>query len=221
MYEGNDYVLSIYGTKLDPNTPFAQHEKKMREPRSKNREKIEAEIQKLMEVFPDGFWIYIHKTEPEFIPSILYRGLEIREKRGGLNSTMSRIFDSKSEDIEGDLNYLRNSIAEESQYGSGSVIAVFPRNEVIISQNIIDRTGQFSKIPSKYIMASVIGDRESISYHYIQALESGKLTPKLTTTDIGRRTVPNATTSKIAEAKRRLDCDTQGLQPNRNEVNGE
>ena len=195
MYEGSDYVLSIYGTKLDPNTPFAQQQKRMREPRNRNREQIETEIQKLMEVFPDGFWIYIHKTKPELITSILNRGLEIREKGGGLDSTMSRIFDSKSEDIEGDLNYLRNSIAEGNQYGSDSIIAVFPRNEAIIYQNIIDRTGQFPKIPSKYIMASVIGGRESISSQYIQALESGELTSKLTTTDIGRRTVPKATTT--------------------------
>lgn len=202
MYEGSDYVLSIYGTKLDPNTPFAQQQKRMREPRNRNREQIEAEIQKLMEVFPDGFWIYIHKTKPELITSILNRGLEICEKGGGLDSTMSRIFDSKSEDIEGDLNYLRNSIAEGNQYGSDSIIAVFPRNEAIIYQNIIDRTGQFPKIPSKYIMASVIGGRESISSQYIQALESGELTPKLTTTDIGRRTVPKATTpDKISVAE--------------------
>lgn len=196
MYKGNDYVLSIYGTKLDPNTPFAQLQARMREPRSGKKEIIEKQIEELIskKIFPEGFWIYIHKTKPEKIPSIINGGLEIREEGGGLDSTMSRIFDSNSEDLQGDFNYLRNSISEGNQYGSDSIIAVFPRSEAKIYQQIIDRKGRLPKILREYIMASVISGRETISHWYREALESGKLTESLSTTDIGKRTVPKAST---------------------------
>lgn len=198
MYEGKDYVLSIYQTHLDPNSPFGTQQAHMRESRSGKKEKIEEQIKILIEnkVFPDGFWIYIHKTKPGYISSILKEGLEIREQGGGIDSTMSRIFDSNSEDLEGDFNYLRNSISEGNQYGSDSIIAVFPRSEAEIYQHIIDRSGQFPKIPSKYIMASVISGLESISQEYVKALESGELTETLSTTSVGRRTVEAPTEDK-------------------------
>lgn len=41
---------------------------------------------------------------------------------------MSRIFDSESVDIEGDINYFLNAIISSNQYGSYSIIAVMPKN---------------------------------------------------------------------------------------------
>lgn len=193
MYEGEDYVLSIYGTKLDPNTPTGQQQKEMRMPRTRRIVSLENEINSLIEhkVFRDGFYIYVHKTNES---NLFGEGLEIREAGGGVGSTMARAFDSLSEDIEGDYNYLFNSINEGNQYGNNSIIAVLPRNYM----QVIDYSGKTPVIPKKYIMAITADGITYIQFQYKKALEEGSLDviePQISVNDIGKRTVPATETA--------------------------
>ena len=187
--EKKEYVLSPNGYKIDPNTQYGKQLRHMREPRNRKIIILEDLIKRLIseEVFKYGFGIYIHRTKPENVESIKLNGLNIKEKSGYIESTLSKCFDSNSEDLNGDFEYLWNSISDESLYGKAAIVVVLPKSEEIIQQ-----ITTLHRIPTKYIMASVVSGIPSINFKYRQALESEKLSESLSTTDIGARTVPRA-----------------------------
>lgn len=133
-------IINIYGIAVDRATN--QFVVRMRE---NNPSYIVPAIKQLISdqldsIYPDGYLIYAHKTKSEFAPSILKKGLFISEEGAGLESTMTKVFDSKSKYPDGDFNYLYNSINTPNQYGSTTILAVFPRKESAL----------FSSYPANY-----------------------------------------------------------------------
>jgi hypothetical protein len=125
----SEKIINIHGIEVDRKThPF---DVSMRETiPTFIVEEIDTLLPFLNEYCSDGFLIYIHKTDvSRFGDSILRDGLLIHEEGGGLETTMSKVYDSKSKYEGGDKNYLFNCINKPNQYGTGSVLAVFPRKE--------------------------------------------------------------------------------------------
>lgn len=82
--------------------------------------------------------IYIKQKN---IYSIIYQGLKIYEESGKLESTMSRVFDSTSSDIDGDINYFLNAVNDGNQYRNFSIIAIIPK-EYKETYELIHQTSQ-------------------------------------------------------------------------------
>ena len=128
---GSRKIININGIEVDRSSH--QFDVRMRETEPI---RIQPEILQLLNSenlrseFPDGFLIYMHKTKNiDTCKSILKSGLRFYEKDGGLQSTMSKVYDSKSKYKDGDERYLFNCINEPNQYGSQTVLAIFGRKE--------------------------------------------------------------------------------------------
>lgn len=136
-------VMNIYGKEIDDSTKNGQLVSRWRKnkPIYYTSEFLEKWIRELIESNDEPFLIYCHKTKEYNVMPIMFQGLKIYEKNGGIESTMSRIFDSESVDIEGDINYFLNAIISSNQYGSYSIIAVMPKSyrkiSELISNNIV------------------------------------------------------------------------------------
>ena len=144
-----DTVLNIYGNPISTDSKYGKMVWEMRTktpdlPSSEYlRDVIFGELKREQD---NGFYLYVHKTKRSNLNGIFSTGLKIHEESGGLESTMARAFDSKSENLEEDFNYLLNSIVNESQYGSCTVVAIFPHNHKEIAQIIKDKKVPISQL---------------------------------------------------------------------------
>ena len=124
-------IYDIHGITVDRDRN--RHEVFLREnePRLKHPKILGLlESGKLDKAFPNGYLVYMHKT-PEVLTSavILSAGININDKCGNIDSSMTKVYDSKSKHPEGDENYLFNSINEPNAYGTETILAVFGREE--------------------------------------------------------------------------------------------
>ena len=147
-------VMNIYGVMVD-DTGFGETIKKYRtvKPVTRNSELLEAWIRQLLSNCNDDFFLYIHKTKKENIYPIIYHGLKIYEEGGELESTMSRVFDSTSSDIEGDINYFLNEVNNGNQYGNCSIVAIIPK-DYTETYELIHQTNQ-PTVPASIIAFGV------------------------------------------------------------------
>ena len=147
-------VMNIYGIMVD-DTGFGEKIKEYRttKPRTVNSELLETWIRQLLSICSNDFFLYIHKTKSEHIYPIIYQGLKIYEPGGDLESTMSRVFDSSSTDIEGDINYFLNAVNNGNQYGNCSVVAIIPK-DYRQTYDLIHQTEQ-PTVPAKNIAFGV------------------------------------------------------------------
>ena len=144
-------VMNIYGVMVDDDTKFGKTIKKYRleKPVTNNSELLEAWVRQLLSNCSDEFFLYIHKTKSENVYPIIYQGLKIFEEGGSLESTMSRVFDSTSSDIEGDINYFLNAVNNGNQYGNCSIVAIIPK-DYKQTYDLIHQTNQ-PTVPSTII----------------------------------------------------------------------
>jgi len=153
-----DKILSIYGTELpDPTSSYAQKVKKYREDSSTRDEKLIELISKIeqLKVFTNGFYLYLHKTKPENIQSIVTKGLELRwGALHGIESTLERVFDSKSEHREENLNYLSNSVANGNNFGDSGVLVLMPHDYEERPLDIMEDGENYPFVKNKFIIAT-------------------------------------------------------------------
>ena len=174
-------ILNIHGIAVDrkthPNDVFLREN----EPSKRNKDILDLLLSgKLEKMFPNGFLIYIHKTKPHACGSIVNSGLMINEEGGYLESTMSKVFDSKSKYPEGDMNYLFNAINTPNQYGSESVIGVFARKESTISP-YPENYGEIcvaKKVLPENILGYISNDGKFHSGKMMKNIEYGKVNDK-------------------------------------------
>lgn len=150
-------IFSIYETELDPTSTYAQRVKKYREDSSTRDEKLIELISKIeqLKVFTDGFYVYVHKTKPENIQSIVTKGLELRwGALHGIDSTLERVFDSKSEYREENLNYLSNSVANGNYFGDSGVLVLLPNDYEERPLDIMEDGEYCPVVKNKFIIAT-------------------------------------------------------------------
>ncbi len=166
--EDNNKILNIYGIYVDRATH--PYDVRMREnaPSSINKELLD-KIKSLQDVYSEGFLVYGHCTsDADTCEKIKNNGLMIYEKGGGLDSTMSLVFDSYSNYHGGDYNYLFNYLNQQSAYGQFKVFAVFERKKLKASSampsNIysIERNG---KVDSENILGYITPENK-IFFNY-------------------------------------------------------
>ena len=152
-----DDILSIYETPLDVTTNYAQRVKRYRQDSSTRDENLLKLINKIdeMNVFPEGFYLYLHKTDSKNIKTIVEKGLELRwGSFHGIESTLERVFDSKSKLREENLNYVSNSIAIGNNFGDSGVLVLLPHNYEENPLEIIEDGENFPIVKNKYIIAT-------------------------------------------------------------------
>ncbi len=125
-------VLSIYGTEIDGNSLYGKMVSRWRTHSDFQCDNLQEIVYKLQNSSPfeGGFYIMIHKTNSEKLPSILFQGLNIYDDGRGISfaTSLSRCYDSESIDLLGDYNYMLNSIEKQNQNGDSSILYILPRN---------------------------------------------------------------------------------------------
>ena len=154
-------VLNIYGIEVDNTTFEGPRIKKWRssKPIFWHSEYLEKWLRQQITNNKEPFFIYCHKTKEYNVNSIIYQGLNIYEKNGGIHSAMSRIFDSESIDIEGDINYFLNAVITSNQYGYFTILALIPKY-----MNIMQDIKTKSIVPMDYLAFGVDKIGKVIAY---------------------------------------------------------
>ena len=159
-------VMNIHGQLIDDESGFGKQVRTFRE-----NKPVENWVRNLLKTYEnkEDFFLYIHKTKEKNFKPIIDQGLKIYEKGGSLESTMSRCLDSKSSDIEGDINYFLNVIDNSNLYGSFSIVAILPQDYNKTYELITE--GSIPMVPKETIAFRING------YGYVvegQAYKLGK-----------------------------------------------
>lgn len=151
-------VLTIYGeVEMDPNSKIAKTITTYMQNSSNRDEKLIKlidEIEKSKE-FPNGFYLYLHKTDAQNVESIVQGGLQLRwGAEHGIDSTLERVFDSKSPYREENLNYISNSVANENIYGDSGIIVALPYDYEDKLHDIIFNGPIYPMVKNDFIVAT-------------------------------------------------------------------